>query len=50
MMEIRSKARRLYAERGIDLILVDYMQLMSGGGSGHRGETASRRSASSAVR
>ena len=38
MMEIRSKARRLYAERGIDLILVDYMQLMSGGGSGHRGE------------
>ena len=38
MMEIRTKARRLYAEHGIDLILVDYMQLMSGGGSGHRGE------------
>ena len=38
VMEIRTKARRLYAERGIDLILVDYMQLMSGGGSGTRGE------------
>lgn len=38
VMEIRTKARRLYAERGIDLILVDYMQLMSGGGGGGRGE------------
>jgi len=38
MVEIRTKARRLYAEHGIDLVLVDYMQLMSGGGSGHRGE------------
>lgn len=38
VMEIRTKARRLYAERGIDLILVDYMQLMSGGGGGARGE------------
>jgi replicative DNA helicase len=28
--EIRTKARRLYAESGIDLILIDYMQLMSG--------------------
>ncbi len=28
--EIRTKARRLYAEHGIDLILIDYMQLMSG--------------------
>ena len=37
VMEIRTKARRLYAERGIDLILVDYMQLMSGS-SGGRGE------------
>ena len=32
VMEIRTKARRLYAESGLDLILVDYMQLMSGGG------------------
>lgn len=38
VMEIRTKARRLYAERGLDLILVDYMQLMSGGGGGPRGE------------
>lgn len=38
VMEIRTKSRRLYAERGIDLIVVDYMQLMSGGGSGMRGE------------
>ena len=38
VMEIRTKSRRLYAERGIDLIVVDYMQLMSGGGSGTRGE------------
>ncbi len=27
-MEMRSKARRLVAERGIDLIIVDYLQLM----------------------
>ncbi len=38
VLEIRTKARRLYAEQGIDLILVDYMQLMSGGGGGSRGE------------
>ncbi len=37
VMQIRTKARRLYAERGIDLILVDYMQLMSGGGGGGGG-------------
>ncbi len=38
VLEIRTKARRLYAESGIDLIVVDYMQLMSGGGGGSRGE------------
>jgi replicative DNA helicase len=38
VLEIRTKARRLYAERGIDLIVVDYMQLMSGGGGGRGGE------------
>ncbi len=34
--DIRTKARRLYAEDGIDLIIIDYMQLMTGqsGGSG----------------
>jgi replicative DNA helicase len=26
--EIRSKSRRLYAERGLDLIVIDYLQLM----------------------
>lgn len=30
VLEIRTKARRLYAEHGLDLILIDYMQLMSG--------------------
>lgn len=30
MAEMRSKARRLYFERGIDLIIVDYLQLMQG--------------------
>lgn len=35
VMEIRTKARRLYAEHGLDLILIDYMQLMTGqAGSG----------------
>ncbi|MBE9502325.1 MAG: replicative DNA helicase [Chloroflexi bacterium] len=32
MVEIRSKARRLHFERGIDLIIVDYMQLIRGDG------------------
>ena len=32
MIEMRSKARRLYFEHGIDLIVVDYMQLMQGDG------------------
>ncbi len=36
--EIRTKARRLYAEHGLDLILIDYMQLMSGGRALGRGE------------
>ena len=31
-VEMRSKARRLYYERGIDLIIVDYLQLMQGEG------------------
>ncbi|MEX1019868.1 MAG: replicative DNA helicase [Litorilinea sp.] len=32
--DVRTKARRLYAEHGLDLILIDYMQLMSGNSSG----------------
>ena len=35
VMELRSKARRLQAERGLDLIVIDYLQLMQGrGGKG----------------
>jgi len=30
IMDIRSKARRLQAEQGLDLLIVDYLQLMSG--------------------
>ncbi len=32
MVEIRSKARRLKAERGLDLVIIDYLQLISGRG------------------
>src|SRR6266704_3303581 len=38
-VEMRSKARRLLAEHGIDLIIVDYLQLMQSiSGSGKRNE------------
>ncbi len=32
IVEMRGKARRLQAERGLDLLIVDYLQLISGGG------------------
>jgi replicative DNA helicase len=32
MVEMRSKARRLHYERGIDLLIVDYLQLVQGDG------------------
>lgn len=35
--DVRNKARRMAAEHGLDLILIDYLQLMSGLGSGARG-------------
>ena len=37
LMEMRSKARRLMMERGFDLLIIDYLQLMqgSGGSTGH---------------
>lgn len=35
VIELRSKARRLYLERGIRLIIIDYLQLMRG----HRAES-----------
>jgi len=31
VLELRTKARRLHAEHGLDLIIVDYLQLMRGG-------------------
>jgi replicative DNA helicase len=31
-MQLRQKSRRLHAAHGLDLIVVDYLQLMSGGG------------------
>lgn len=34
MVAMRSKARRLHYEKGIDLIIVDYLQLIRGGGNG----------------
>jgi replicative DNA helicase len=37
-MEVRSKARRLQAERGIDLIIVDYLQLMQATVGGKRND------------
>ena len=37
LMEMRSKARRLMMEQGFDLIIVDYLQLMQGSGSGRFG-------------
>jgi replicative DNA helicase len=32
--DLRTKARRLYAEHGIDMIIIDYMQLMTGSVAG----------------
>ncbi len=40
--EVRSKARRLQMEQGLDLIMIDYLQLMSGAGNfGSRQEEVS---------
>jgi replicative DNA helicase len=36
IMDVRSKARRLQAESGLDLLIVDYLQLMSGRRSENR--------------
>ncbi len=38
VVEMRGKARRLQSERGLDLLVVDYLQLISGGGSGWRSD------------
>lgn len=36
--DIRTKSRRLYAEQGLDMIMIDYMQLMSAQQAAGRGE------------
>jgi len=38
VLELRAKARRLSAEVDLGLIVVDYLQLLSGGGTGSRSE------------
>ena len=38
ILELRSKARRLKNERGLDLIIIDYLQLMQGGKSSRASE------------
>jgi len=40
-MEMRSKCRKLKMEYGIDLILIDYLQLMSGSSSENRQQEVS---------
>lgn len=39
IVEMRSKGRRLMAEQGLDLLIVDYLQLMTAGGVGRRQES-----------
>jgi replicative DNA helicase len=39
--DLRTKARRLYAEHGLDLIIIDYMQLMTGS-AGNNGRSENR--------
>lgn len=36
IMELRSKARRLHADVGLDLVIVDYLQLITGSGTENR--------------
>ena len=36
IVEMRGKARRLQSERGVDLLIVDYLQLISGGRTDNR--------------
>ncbi len=38
VVEMRGKARRLQSERGLDLLVVDYLQLIGGSGSGWRSD------------
>ena len=42
VMEMRSRARRLKAEHGLDLLIVDYLQLMSPSAGGRRSDNRER--------
>lgn len=37
--EMRTKCRKLKLEKGFSIIIIDYLQLMSGSGKGHSGES-----------
>ena len=37
-MELRARARRLRSQHNVGLIIIDYLQLMSGPGGGQKGE------------
>ena len=50
MVEIRGKARRLDLDRGVDLIMVDYLQLVQGQATGEARSTGCRRSPRSRAR
>lgn len=39
VMEVRTKARRLQMEQGLDMIIIDYLQLMEGSGSRQSSES-----------
>ncbi len=49
IVEMRSKARRLKAEHGLDLLIVDYLQLMSGTSTSSRGRFENRQQEISAI-
>lgn len=49
IVEMRSKARRLKAEHGLDLLVLDYMQLMSGSSTGGRGRFENRQQEISSI-
>ena len=40
VLEMKSKARRLKIEHGLDMIVIDYMQLMSGSGENRQQEVS----------
>ena len=49
VVEMRSKVRRLKAEHGLDLLIVDYLQLMSGSSVGRRNRYENRQQEISSI-